>query len=227
MAKRGKNYIQVSKKKEYKVFSISEAVKKVKTMSYSKFDGTVELHFAVKLPKDKEARSIKGSVSLPYSQAKAVRIAAFTSPADENKAKEAGADLYGTDKIIKDVKAGKIEFDVAIATPEAMPIIAQLGRELGPKGLMPNPKTGTVTTDIAKTIAEYKKGKLTFGADTNAVIHMPVGKVTLENEKLEENIREAIKAISETVGNKMVNQVVRSLHLAPTMGPSVEFEYSE
>ncbi len=223
MAKRGKKYKKVCEKKDIKIYNLKEAIKQVKTLSYSKFPGTVELHTALKLTKDLEPKSIKGSVSLPHSESKEIRIAVFTNPADEKKAKDAGADVVGIDKIMKDVKNGKIDFDMAIATPEVMPQIAQLGKELGPKGLMPNPKTGTVTNDVEKTIAEYKKGKTNFSADTNGVIHMAVGKIEIDDEKLEENILEALQAISSAVG-KEINQIIRKTHLAPTMGPSVQFK---
>ena len=228
MAKRGKKYKKIAEKKELKVYSLAEAIQKVKKYSYSSFPGSVELHAALKLTKDVEPKSVKGSVSLPHStESKAVKIAAFTIPADEEKAKKAGADFVGTEEIMKEVKGGKINFDIAIATPEVMPQIAQLGKELGPKGLMPNPKTGTVTTDIEKTIQEYKKGKANFAADEKGVVHMAVGKVDLDDEKLTENIKEALQAIASAVSNKEVAQVIKKAHLAPTMGISAEFQLTE
>jgi large subunit ribosomal protein L1 len=226
MAKRGKKYRKIVEKKDNKIYSLKEAIQEVKKLSYSKFPGSVELHTALKLTKDLEPKSIKGSVSLPHSESKTVRIAAFTAPADEKKAKEAGADLVGTENIMKEVKEGNVNFDIAIATPEVMPQIAQLGKELGPKGLMPNPKTGTVTNEIEQTIAEYKKGKSNFAADNQGVIHIGVGKLELDDEKLEENIKEALQAIASAVG-KEIHQVVRKTHLAPTMGPSVQFKLGE
>ena len=227
MGSRGKKYKKIAEKKEVKVYSLKEAIQKAKQYSYSSFKGTIELHAALKLTKDLEPKSIKGSVSLPHLESKEVKIAVFTTPADEKKAKEAGADMVGTEDIIKEVKEGKINFDVAIATPEVMPQIAQLGKELGPKGLMPNPKTGTVTNDIKHAINEYKKGKTNFAADNQGVIHMAVGKIDLEDEKIQENVKEALQAIASTVGNKEINQIIRKTHLAPTMGPSVQFKLEE
>ena len=228
MSKRGKKYNKIAEKIEKKTYTLPEAIKQAKKNSYSSFVGTVELHVTLKLGKDVEAKSIKGAVSLPHTtQTKAVRIAAFTTPADEQKAKDAGADLVGIEKITKEIKDGKINFDISIATPEVMPLIAQLGKELGPKGLMPNPKTGTVTTDIASTIAEYKKGKTNFAADERGVIHMAVGKTDLEDEKIAENINEALQTIALTLGNKEISQTVKQMHLAPTMGVSVTFQLSE
>ncbi len=227
MSKRGKKYRKIAEKKDDKVYSMKEAIQKIKKTSYSSFTGTAELHAALKLTKDLEPKSIKGSVALPHGENKSVRIAAFTIPADEKKAKEAGADLVGIEEITKEVKSGKIGFDVAIATPEVMPQIAQLGKELGPKGLMPNPKTGTVTNDIEKTIQEYKKGKINFSADEKGVIHLAVGKLDLEDEKIQENIKEALQAIASAVSGKEIPQVIKKAHLAPTMGISVEFSFVE
>lgn len=132
-----------------------------------------------------------------------------------------GADFVGIDNITKDVKAGKIDFDVVIATPSVMPKIAILGKELGPKGLMPNPKNGTVTDDIVSAISEYKKGKQTFACDPSGVMHIAVGKLDLEDEKLLENIKVAVSAIAEVVG-KAPELAIQSMHLAPTMGQSVK-----
>lgn len=225
--KRGKKYTAKRKGLDRsQTYSLVDGVKKAKELSYSKFVGSLELHMDIKVPKDTDAKSIKGSVSLPHStDNKDVKIAVFTTPERDEEAKKAGADVVGLDKLIKDVKAGKIEFDIAIATPSVMPQIAILGKELGPKGLMPNPKIGTVTDDIEKTVSEYKKGKQTFVCDASGVIHMSVGKLDLDEEKILENIETAIKAIEETVG-RSYSQVINKLHLAPTMGPSVKIAYT-
>jgi len=226
--KRGKKYIKSTKELDREMtYSVAEGVKKAKSLSYSNFTGTLELHVDVKLPKDRDAKSIKGAVSLPNSNTtKAVRIAVFATPDKDEAAKVAGADLVGMDQLMKDVKAGKIEFDVAIATPAVMPKIAVLGKELGPKGLMPNPKNGTVTDDVAGAVSEYKKGKQTFACDDSGVIHMNVGKLDLEDEKLIENINVAISAIEDVLGKPMA-QILEKMHLAPTMGASVKISYSK
>jgi len=226
--KRGKKYIKSTKELDREMtYSVAEGVKKAKSLSYSNFTGTLELHVDVKLPKDRDAKSIKGAVSLPNSNTtKAVRIAVFATPDKDEAAKVAGADLVGMDQLMKDVKAGKIEFDVAIATPAVMPKIAVLGKELGPKGLMPNPKNGTVTDDVAGAVSEYKKGKQTFACDDSGVIHMNVGKLDLEDEKLIENINVAVSAIEDVLGKPMA-QILEKMHLAPTMGASVKISYSK
>lgn len=226
--KRGKKHIKVTKDLDRsKTYSLVDGIKKVKTLSYSKFVGTLEIHVDIKLPKDKDPKSLKGAVSLPHSStAKDIKIAVFTTPDRDEEATNAGADLVGMGKLVKDVKAGKIEFDIAIASPSVMPKIAIIGKELGPKGLMPNPKNGTVTDDIVKAIQEYKKGKQTFACDASGVVHMNVGKLDLETEKLIENIETAIASISDVVG-KPTEQMIQRMHLAPTMGPSVKIAYSK
>ena len=224
--KRGKKYRKLTKNLDKsKIYSLEEAIKKVKELSYSKFVGTLELHMDLNIPKDKDAKSIKGSVSLPHStEVQDIKIAVFTDDKVE-EAKKAGADLVGLDNLIKDVKGGKINFDIAIATPSAMSKMATIGKELGPKGLMPNPKTGTVTEDIESTIQEYRKGKQTFTCDSSGVIHMGVGKLDMKDEKLIENIHEAVKAIEAAVGKNYV-QIINKLHLSPTMGSSAKVRYS-
>ena len=226
--KRGKNYKKLTKNLDRTVsYSLKDGVKKAKELSYSKFVGSLEIHVDLKLPKDKDPKSLKGAVSLPYATSKKdVKVAVFCTPEKEEEAKKAGADFVGIEAIMKDVKDGKIEFDVAIATPSVMPKIAVLGKELGPKGLMPNPKNGTVTDDIAEAVSEYKRGKQTFACDMSGVVHMSVGKIDLEDEKLIENIHVAVQAIADIVG-KTPELAIERMHLAPTMGPSVKVVYSK
>lgn len=226
--KRGKIYKKLTKNLDRTVsYSLKDGVKKAKELSYSKFVGSLEIHVDLKLPKDKDPKSLKGAVSLPYATSKKdVKVAVFCTPEKEEEAKKAGADFVGMEAIMKDVKEGKIEFDVAIATPSVMPKIAVLGKELGPKGLMPNPKSGTVTDDIAEAVSEYKKGKQTFACDPSGVVHMNVGKIDLDDEKLIENIHIAVQAIADVIG-KTPELTVERMHLAPTMGPSVKIIYSK
>ncbi|WKZ31418.1 MAG: 50S ribosomal protein L1 [Candidatus Dojkabacteria bacterium] len=231
MATRSKQYQKMKKAAPApdQEFALKDAVAAVKKLSYSKFDGTVELHITLKLPKDTDMKSLKGSVSLPHSTGtKDVKVAVFCTPDNEAAAKEAGADMYNMEQLIKDVKGGKVDFDVAIATPDVMPQIAMLGKELGPRGLMPNPKTGTVTDDVATAVSEYKKGKLTFKCDDSGNMHFPVGKISMEDEQIVENIMAAVAAASDVVGRRPA-QLVSKAHLAPTMGASVKvrFEFED
>lgn len=226
--KRGKKYIKTTKGlNREETYSVAEGVKKVKTLSYSTFTGTLELHVDIKIPKDRDPKSIKGAVSLPNASGnKVVRVAVFATPDKDEAAKNAGADLVGMEQLIKDVKAGKIEFDVAIATPAAMAKMAILGKELGPKGLMPNPKNGTVTDDVVTAVSEYKKGKQTFACDESGVIHMNAGKLDMEDSKLVANIHACISALEEVFG-KPYDQIIQKANLAPTMGASVKIVYSK
>ncbi len=226
--KRGKKYIKTTKGLDREqTYSVVDGIKKVKTLSYSKFTGTLELHVDIKVPKDRDPKSIKGAISLPNASGnKVVRVAVFATPDKDAAAKEAGADLVGMEQLMKDVKEGKIEFDVAIATPAVMPKIAVLGKELGPKGLMPSPKNGTVTDDVATAVSEYKKGKQTFACDDSGVIHMNVGKLDMEDVKLVENVHAGVASIVEVLA-KPVDQVIQKMHLAPTMGASVKVAYSK
>lgn len=226
--KRGKKYIKVSKDLDRnKSYSLQEGLKEVKKTSYSKFVGSLEVHFDIVIPKDKDPKSIKGALSLPHSSdVKNVIIAAFVSPDKEKEAKEAGADFVGLESLIKDVKENKITFDVAIATPSVMAKIAVLGKELGPKGLMPNPKNGTVTDDVKSAISEYKKGKQTFACDTSGVIHIKAGKLDMDDDKLIENVHATVSSVEEVLG-KPYNQCIERIHITSTMGPSFKIDYKK
>lgn len=222
MARRGKKYIKLASSSSKNELPLIEAIKKVKTLSYSKFDGTVELHLSVNLPKDKDPKSVKGSLSLPHSTAKEKKVYVFTTPENVDKAIKAGADKAGLEDLIKEVQSGKLEFDVAIATPDVMVKLAVLGKELGPKGLMPNPKTGTVSqpANLEETVSEYKKGKQTFRVDEQGGLHINVGKLSLTDEQLVENVNKALQTVHDVYG-KTVNLVTK-IYLAPTMGKSVK-----
>ncbi len=227
MARRGKKYVEKRGQRPIQELPLNEAIEKIKSLSYSKFTGSVELHIVLNLPKDTDTKSLRGSVSLPHSASDGTtKIAVFTTPDKEAEAKEAGADVYSMEQLMKDVKAGKIEFDVAIATPDVMPQIAALGKELGPRGLMPNPKTGTVTEDIALTVQEYKKGKLNFKCDDTGGMHFNVGKVDMDTKMISENIYAVVKAAAETI-NKLPKQAIKLMHIAPSMGPSVKVHFEE
>lgn len=226
MAKRGKKYTKVKKQQPQAAMPVANGASEVKKLSYSSFPGTIELHLALKVPKDKDPKSLKGSISLPHSTgSKGIKIAVFTNKENEAVAKKAGADMFDFDELVKDVKSGKVDFDVAIASPDVMAQMASLGKQLGPKGLMPNPKTGTVTDDVASVVEEYKKGKINFASDDSGVMHFPVGTVEMDDEKILENIAAALEAAAEVLGKKP-NQIVKRAHLAPTMGPSVEIEFN-
>ena len=226
--RRGKKYKDsVKKYNREDTYTVKDGIEKVKELSYSNFTGTLEVHADIVIPKDRDPKSIKGAYTLPHSSGSSdVKIAVFCPKELEKDAKEAGADIVGLEKLTKDIKAGNIEFDVAIATPSVMPTIAVLGKELGPKGLMPNPKNGTVTDDLVGAIKEYEQGKEIFACDESGVIHLKAGKLDMDSKDLIENLEACIKAITETVG-KPFEQSINKLHLAPTMGASVKINYSK
>jgi large subunit ribosomal protein L1 len=225
MAARGKKYQKIAEKQLDKVVSLKDAVENVKKLSYSKFDGTIELHIATILPKDKDPKSIKGSVSLPHMESKASHIAVAVPAHLEATAKDAGADTYVFADLMEEIKAGKINFDILLATPDMMAQLAVHGKALGPKGLMPNPKNGTVVdaTKLAAVVGEFKRGKLVYKADATGGIHVAVGKVSYANEKIIANVREMVTAIAALLG-KSKEYVIKKAYLAPTMGPSVSFD---
>ncbi len=224
--KRGKKYKKaIEGLDRTKVYTIEEAIQEAKKRSYSSFVGSLELHFDIVIPKEKDPKSIKGALSLPHSiDTKDTTIVVFTTPDKEKEAKDAGADYVGLDDLIKSVQKGDISFDIAIASPSVMSKIAILGKELGPKGLMPNPKNDTVTDDVASAVKEFKKGKQAFACDSSGVIHVKAGKLDMEDEKLIENVHVAVSAVEEVVG-KQYSQSVKRMHIAPTMGPSFKVDY--
>lgn len=230
MAKRGKKYQDMIKDFENKEYNINKAIKIAKKTSYSNFTGTISAHFAIKLPKDKDAKSIKGSLTLPnpVQQAEETRIIVFCEKGDAKKAKEAGAVEAGLDDLVEKIENGWSDFDIALAVPPVMGKIAVLGRYLGPKGLMPNPKTGTLVDNMDKmeeTIKDFLKGKTYFKCDESAVIHIPVGKTDKDDKEIKENILKAFKDIATTVG-KPAESLYKSVHISPTMGAGVEVEIS-
>ncbi len=220
MATRGKKYKNAVKAKSHDAVSILEGIKHVKKSTYSSFTGSAELHLVINLPKDKDAKSVKGSVTLPHGEKKEVKIAVFSTPENVKLALTAGATKAGLEDLMKEVQSGKIDFDVAIATPDVMPKIAVLGKVLGPKGIMPNPKTGTVTTDVEKTIKAYLGGKMDFKADAQGGIHLSAGKLSLDDDKLIENINALLKSVEEAYGKGLIT-LVKDAYLAPTMGKSI------
>ncbi len=224
MAKRGKKYQDMIKKFEDKPYPLSEAIEKAKETSYSSFPGSISLHYAMKLPKDTDPKSVKGTLVLPNPvKSEEKKIIVFCEQDYEEAAKKAGATEAGLEDLVKKVQEGFSDFDVAIATPSVMSQIAVLGRYLGPQGLMPNPKTGTLVEGdkIADAIDEFQKGKSRFVADDSGVVHILVGTTEMDNEKIEQNINKAIDVVSDTV-SKPTKQLTKSLAVSATMGAGVK-----
>lgn len=213
-----------------KTYSLKDAIAVLKKTPKLKFDETVEI--AVKLnvdPKDSQSASIRGTVSLPHGTGKKIKVAVFCKGEEERKAKDAGADFVGAEDMIAKVQGGWVDFDVAIATPDLMKDMAKLGKVLGPRGLMPNPKSGTVTMDTAKTVKEVKAGKIEFKMDKQAGIHAPLGKLSFTEDALYANAHTLIDAImsSGSQGAAIKGQHVKTLYISTTMGPGLKLDLGE
>ena len=210
---------KIDKKKKY---PLVEAVKLVKETANTKFDSSVEVHLKLGIDPKKGDQLVRGNVSLPHGTGKKLRVAAFVTAAKEKEAKEAGAEVVGGQALIEQIKKdGKCDFDVAVAEPAIMKDLAVIARTLGQKGLMPNPRTGTVTAEIRKTIGELKKGKASFKNDDSANVHLMVGKASFSEEQLKENIEAFLDAIRKAKPENSKGVYLQSIFLSSTMGPSI------
>jgi large subunit ribosomal protein L1 len=209
-----------------KVYSLAEALGLATKTSTTKFDATVELHVNLGVDPRQADQNVRGTVTLPEGTGKTIRVAVVSEADDEKKASAAGADLVGADKILAALDKEQIEFDVLVATPTMMPKLAKYARLLGPKGLMPNPKSGTVTTDIAKAVKESKAGRVEYRVDSTGIIHLGVGKVSFGGEKLLNNAQVLVAAIKAAKPAAMKGTYIKSSHISTTMGPSIKTQFS-
>jgi len=205
-----------------KRYSIEEAVELAKKVSYTKFDPTLEAHIQTNANPKYNDQNLRGTVVLPHGTGNKVRVAAFVSDDKLEEAKSAGADVVGNTELISEIEKGNIDFDVLVTTPEMMRDLAKAARILWPKGLMPSPKAGTVTPKLADTINEIKKGRVEFKLDKGGVVHVGVGKLSFDNKQLEENLKALIDAINAAKPSGVKGQLIKKVHIAPTMGPSVQ-----
>lgn len=211
-----------------KAYTLKDALAILKKAPKLKFDETVEIDVKLSVdPKASQTASIRGQVALPHGTGKKVRVAVFCKGEEEKRAREAGADFVGAEDLIAKVQGGWSDFDVAVATPDMMKDMAKLGKVLGPRGLMPNPKSGTVTQDTAKTIKEVKAGKIEFKMDKQAGIHAPVGKVSFTEEALYANAVQLIDAIMASNPQGPKGQHVKSLYISTTMGPGIRLDLGQ
>ena len=207
-----------------KFYSISEASTLVKEVSTSKFDGSIDLAIRLGVDPRKANQMVRGVVSLPNGTGKSIRVLALVTPDKEAEAKEAGADFVGMDEYLAKIKSGWTDVDVIITVPAAMGKLGPLGRVLGPRGLMPNPKSGTVTMDIGKAIREVKAGKIDFKVDRFGIIHTAVGKVSFTAKQIEENANEVINSVIKLKPSSAKGTYIKSLTMSPTMGPGIAME---
>ena len=228
MAKHGKRYTAAIKlvdpKREYK---LGEAVELLKKLPKTKFDETVELDFKLGVDPKQSDQMVRGTCPLPHGSGKKVRVVVFAKGPQAQAAKDAGADQVGMEEMVKQVQGGWTDFDVAIATPEAMQEVRKLGKQLGPKGLMPNPKSGTVTDDVAKAIKEVKAGRVEFKMDKAGNVHVAFGKLSFETKQIEENGKVIITAVMHSKPASSKGKFVERCTLSSTMSPGLRIDTRE
>lgn len=228
MAKKSKKYLEVlSKVDRKKRYPLTEAIKLAQETSYTKFDGTVELTFRLNLDPRKAEQNLRGAIVLPHGTGKTARVLVITKGEKVKEAEEAGADYVGDVEYLEKIKEGWFEFDVIVATPDMMGELGKLGRVLGPKGLMPNPKTGTVTLDVAKAVKEIKAGKVEYRVDKSGNIHVIIGKVSFDSQHLYENAVEIINTIVRARPSTVKGTFVKNLTVTSTMGPGIKVDFTQ
>lgn len=227
MAKRGKKFIEAMKLVDNtNYYSVKEAIDLAKKTSTTNFDATVEVAFRLGIDVKKNDQQIRGAVVLPNGTGKTQRVLVFAKGEKLKEAEAAGADYAGDADFIAKIQQGWFEFDVIVATPDMMGEVGKIGRILGPKGLMPNPRTGTVTFDIAKAVEEIKAGKVEYRADKAGIIHAPIGKVSFEDDKLEENFNTVFDTILKAKPASSKGTYMKSVNVTTTMGPALKIDTS-
>lgn len=222
MAKKGKKYIEAAKAVEAgRIYTPEEALELVKKVSFAKFDETVEVAYRLQLDPKKADQQLRGAVVLPNGTGKTQRVIVFAQGEQAKQAEAAGADVVGADDLVDKIANGWLDFDVAVATPPMMAKVGRLGRVLGPKGLMPNPKTGTVTMDVTKAVNDIKAGQVAYRVDKAGIIHAPIGKVSFDTTKLLENLQMLNETLVKARPASVKGQYVKSLTVTSTFGPGV------
>lgn len=226
MPAQGKKYIEAGRKfDKTRLYSVAEAVDLVRRLATARFDETVEIAVRLGVDPRRADQIVRGTVALPAGTGKDVRVAVFATGAAAAEARDAGADFVGSDDLVARVQdEGFVAFDIAIASPDMMAKVGRLGRVLGPRGLMPNPKTGTVTTDVGKAVSEFKAGRVEYRTDKVGNVHVPVGKVSFESGRLAENVRAVVDELVRVRPSAAKGRYVRSITLSSTMGPGVKVD---
>ncbi|MBX5490629.1 MAG: 50S ribosomal protein L1 [Chloroflexi bacterium] len=228
MSRHGKKYLDAAKKVDRtRLYSPAEAIALLREVTYTKFDPTVEVHIRTGLDPRHAEQMVRGSVVLPAGTGKQVRVLAFAQGEKAREAEGAGADYVGGEDLAKRIQDGWLEFDVAVATPDMMGMVGRLGRILGPRGLMPNPRTGTVSMDIGRVIREVRAGRVEFRVDKTGVIHGPLGKLSFSTEQLLENLGAFIDAVQRAKPSSLKGQYLRSIALAATMSPGIKLDLAQ
>jgi large subunit ribosomal protein L1 len=225
MRKRGIQYLEkIKNKDDLALYSPNEAIAKVKEMSYVKFDETLEIHFRLGINPRHAEEQIRGTLVLPHGTGKKIRIAVITEGEVVKAAEEAGADFVGGDDLIDKIKGGWFDFDLLLATPNMMSKVGRLGKLLGAKGLMPNPKSGTVTNDVAKAVSDFKAGKIEYRNDKTGIVHLVLGKLSFTDEQLKENFETVYTTLLKAKPSKAKGLYMKSVSMSSAMGPGVYVE---
>ena len=224
MLKSGKKYRESAKLVDKPAYTLAEAMPVVKKAAFAKFDETVEVAMRLGVDPKHADQMVRGTVVLPLGLGKSKRVIAIASGDKVREAREAGADEVGGDDLVQKIQGGWMEFDAVVATPDMMKSVGKLGKVLGPRGLMPNPKTGTVTLDVARAVKEVKAGKIEFRVDKTGIIHCPVGKVSFAAERLAENAQALIASVLKAKPASAKGRYVRSIVVSSTMGPGVAID---
>ncbi len=224
MKKLSKRMAALSTKIEDRIYAPLEALSIIKENANAKFDETIEAHIRLGIDPKYTDQQIRTTVALPHGTGQSIKIAVITSGENVSKAKAAGADLFGEEDLVESINKGNMEFDLLIATPDMMPKVAKLGRVLGPRGLMPNPKAGTVTNDIANAIKEFKAGKLEFRADKAGIVHVRFGKASFTKEALFDNLKTLQESIDKNKPSGAKGKYWKTFYVTSTMGPSVQVD---
>lgn len=225
MAKKAKKFIEAAKQVDAnKLYSPSEAVALVKKVDFAKFDATVEVAYRLNVDPKQADQQIRGAVVLPNGTGKTQKVIVFAEGEQAKQAQDAGADEVGSDDLVQKIQDGWLDFDVAVATPPMMAKVGRLGRVLGPKGLMPNPKTGTVTMDVTKAVNDVKAGQVAYRVDKAGIIHAPIGKVSFDEDKLIENFKTMNDVVSKARPASTKGQYIKSLTVTSTFGPGVHVD---
>lgn len=221
MAKAGKNYKKAAAEREHRLYPLNEAVSLLKKIAYAKFDETVEVSMRLGVDPKHADQMVRGTVVLPNGLGKSKRVAVIASGEKVKEARDAGADEVGGEDVVERIQGGWMDFDAVVATPDMMRSVGKLGKILGPRGLMPNPKTGTVTFEVGKAIKEIKAGKVEFRVDKTGIVHAPCGKIRFEEKNLYENARALIEAVLRAKPPSSKGKYVRSISISSTMSPGI------
>jgi large subunit ribosomal protein L1 len=225
MPKKGKKYLAAAAKVDpLKQYEPADGVRLVKDAAFAKFDETVELHIRTGLDPRHADQIVRGSAVLPAGTGRTQRVVAFAQGDKAREAEAAGADIVGADDLVQRIQGGWTDFDVAVATPDMMGAVGRLGKVLGPRGLMPNPRSGTVTVDIGRAIREIKGGRVEFRVDKTGVIHVPIGKVSFDEDKILQNLGALVDAVVRAKPTGAKGQYIRTLNIASTLGPGVSLD---